>query len=392
MSFAAAFPESSQKMSGKLEPINILFVLPSFGTGGSEKLVVDIIRNLDPARFRPVLAVFFSGQYEEMFRTLEFPFYVIHKDRELPKWQVAKLLSDIVRAHNIDIVNTHHPSPLIQGLIPFRIFHRISWVHTEHTRLNLEAAISKHVLVVSRWCLKAVDVCVGISRGVCEYLETDLGVPPNRTRKVINGVDLNRFALPGFDPRSFKQELVSGEDTILLGMFANFRPQKNHLNLVRAIGLLKSRVAVKFQLLLCGEGQTLPEVEALIEELGLESHIQLLGPRFDIPQLMNTIDIYCLTSLYEGLPLSLLEAMACRRAIVATNVPGNDEVIVDGRNGLFCASDDPEDLAQKVERLLTDATLRASLGAHAFETAQELSFQNMMRDYESLFCEVCEEP
>ena len=111
--------------------INILFVLPNFDTGGSEKLVVDIVQKLDRSKFNPVVCVFFSGFYADKMKENDIPFYVIHENETKGKWGVAKFLSNIVKTHKIDIVNTHHTSPLIQGVLPFKIM---------STHLNLETS------------------------------------------------------------------------------------------------------------------------------------------------------------------------------------------------------------------------------------------------------------
>lgn len=376
-------------MSPAQRRLRILFVLPNFGTGGSEKLVVDLIRNLDHSRFDPVLVVFFSGEREPAFRASGFPLYVIHAGGTRSKLQVALQLSRIVRAHRIDVVNTHHPSPLIQGLIPFRLLNRPKWIHTEHTRLELEPEIHDRARWMCARVLVSVDRCVGISAGVCEYVESALRVPRHKITKILNGVETDRFVLPQYDRAAFRGSLGVADTDVAVGMFANFRPQKNHRNLLRAVAELMERGLEGFRIYLCGTGPTQSECEALSSELGLERLVKFLGARHDIPELMNAMDIYCLPSRYEGLPLSLLEAMACGRPVVATNVVGNDEVVVNGENGLLCRNDDFRDLADKLQVLVRDASLREKLGAGGLRTAQQLSFTKMIQAYERLFEAVC---
>ena len=111
------------------------------------------------------------------------------------------------------------------------------------------------------------------------------------------------------------------EYEFLIGTFANFRLQKNHANLIKAISLLENSGKTKPKLLLCGSGPTESDIRELVHELKIDEYVSFMGIRSDIPELMNIIDIYCLPSHYEGLPFSILEAMASGKPVVATDVP-----------------------------------------------------------------------
>jgi len=366
--------------------INILFVLPNFGTGGSEKLVLDLVKNVDKDRFNPVLVVFFSGAYEEEVLNLGVPFYVIHENGLRSKLSTFVFLKRIVRKHKIHIVNTHHISPLIQGLLPFKIFGNTVLIHTEHTRFDLKNFDTK-VILLAKLFLKKVDVALGISQGICNYFTHELAVPQEKVRKIVNGVDMHRFVLQDFDPLDYRAKLGFGRSDRVIGMFANFRPQKNHPNIIRAAAILRDRGS-SFKVLLCGTGDTEIACRKLVNDLHLDDKVIFMGVRFDIPELMSILDIYCLPSRFEGLPFSVLEAMACGKPVVATNVMGIDEVVKHGETGILVTADSPRKLADALAELIENEQLRHRFGRKGLQRVREFSFEAMLASYERLFEEV----
>jgi len=372
------------------DKINILFVLPDFDTGGSEKLVFDIIRHIDKSKFSPVLCVFFSGVYEEEFLELGVPFYTVHeKGQRRSKVQVVKFLNKIMHKHSIQIVNTHHTSTLLQGLLSYKLFNRSVVIHTEHTRLDHDPNIPHKIIKIQKIFLKFVNTTLGISQGVCDYFKSELGVPKSKIVKILNGVDIERFQIEENEKirliAKYRKEIGINEDDIVVGMCANFRKQKNHPNLINACKILVDEGVINFKVILCGTGPEFENIKKMTCDLGLETQVQFLGPRLDIPELMNMFDIYCLPSFFEGLPFSILEAMAAGKPIVATKVLGNTEVVFHEETGLLVDDDDPKDLAKALQKLINDKALREDLGGKAKNYVQELSFEQMMRNYEALF-------
>lgn len=368
--------------------INILFMLPNFDTGGSEKLVIDIIRSLDKARFAPVLVVFFTGSYEKEYLKLGLPFYVVH-DGAVRSWaSTFSFIRSVMKRHSIQVVNTHHTSPLIQGFLPCRVFSGATLVHTEHTKLSLDEKIHAKALFFEKLFLRKADAVVGISKGVCEYFAGELNVPKRKIMFIPNGVDIGRFELRFFARSAYRRALGINDTDALIGLSANFRPQKNHALLLNAIAILKRAGRDGVKLILCGSGPTFDENVALSAALGINDSVHFLGVRHDIPELMASLDVYCLPSHFEGLPFSALEAMAAGRPIVATDVPGTNEVVINGRNGLLVRTDDARALAKALGRVLDDPELGKRLASEGSETVKGYSFDAMINKYETLFCEM----
>jgi len=175
------------------------------------------------------------------------------------------------------------------------------------------------------------------------------------------------------------------ERETLIGTFANFRPQKNHANLIKAVGLLKASERENLKFLLCGSGPAEPEIKKLTQELGVGECIRFMGIRLDIPKLMNTLDVYCLPSHYEGLPLSILEAMASSKPIIATNVDGNKDILEHEKTAILVEPNSPQDLARNIGKLIENRALRENIACRAYECVQKFSFDRMIKNYEELF-------
>lgn len=369
--------------------INILFMLPNFDTGGSEKLVMDIIKSIDKDRFSPVLAVFFTGAYESEYLKLGLPFYVIHREGIRSKFSTFLFLRNIMTAHKIQVVNTHHTSPLIQGFFPCKVFSKAALVHTEHSKLCYDPKIHRKALFLEKMFLKKADAVVGISKGVCDYFRQDLDVPDRKLRLIFNGIELERFKLKDFRRAEYRRGIGVEDDELAIGLFANFRPEKNHLLLIKAFSLLRKK-GKKLKLILCGGGPVEAQAKETAKALGLEGSVAFLGVRRDIPELMNSVDLYCLPSKYEGMPFSALEAMASRVAVVATDVTGNNEIIENNINGVLAAPESPEALAQGLRLLINDSVLRKKIGDCGHKFVSDFSFSKMMDNYEALFSGLAE--
>jgi len=164
--------------------------------------------------------------------------------------------------------------------------------------------------------------------------------------------------------------------------------EKNHKLLVNAVHLLDKSIKDNLKVLLCGSGPMLEELKKQVAELNLNEIVEFLGVRKDIPELMSVLDVYTLVSIYEGMPLSILEAIAAGKPIVATNVLGINEVIKDGENGLLAESNNPESLANALTRMINDKELRIKIANNNLNERMKYSFSEMIKNYENLFKEL----
>ena len=171
----------------------------------------------------------------------------------------------------------------------------------------------------------------------------------------------------------------------MVGIVGNLREQKNHANLIRAFrGMLDAGVAAR--LLIIGEGALRAELTAMRDALGMQEDVQFLGARLDIAELYRVMDVYCLSSRYEGLPLTILEAMASGVPVVGTDVAGIREIVQHGKTGVLVEDDDAPRLTQGLLGVLGDperARSMADEGRRYVEASHAMG--PWIERYEALF-------
>jgi len=245
--------------------------------------------------------------------------------------------------------------------------------------------------------MKFVDAALGISEGVCEYFKNELGVPEQKIVKILNGVDVQKFQFEREEGRrkreEYRKQFEIGERDIVIGTFANFRKQKNHVLLLRAVKLLCDKGINNIKVVFAGDGPERQNIEQMIQDLCLVSCVMCLGMRSDVPELMNMLDIYCLPSHFEGLPISLIEAFAAGKQVVATDVDGNRDVVREMGTGILVKPDDPEMLAEGLVKIIENRKWNMEEGKgkderdfHPFSIVSfPFSFNAMLKNYEELF-------
>ncbi|MEX2173559.1 MAG: glycosyltransferase, partial [Pirellulaceae bacterium] len=190
------------------------------------------------------------------------------------------------------------------------------------------------------------------------------------------------------DRLAVRTSLGLGEDEIAVVQVARLNPLKDHATAVRAVAHLAASHP-KIRLLVVGDGEERAGIESLIAELGLERQVRLLGTRRDVAQLLAAADIFLLSSVSEGIPLTLIEAMASGLPCVSTSVGGTPEVILPGETGLLARPGDAPDLATKLKILLDDPELRVRMGAAGRDRSrQHFSDVQMHAAYQGLYREL----
>jgi starch synthase (maltosyl-transferring) len=214
------------------------------------------------------------------------------------------------------------------------------------------------------WALaRGVGAYLAVSRAIAAELVGPLGWPAGKVQVSYNAVEPSRFAVEA--PAGRRAELGGDDGAPLVLVPARLDAQKGHGTLLRAAVDVPAAVFV-----LAGEGPERAALEALAADLGVGDRVRFLGRRDDIPELLAACDVFALPSLYEGSSLAVLEAMAARRPIVSSAIPGTDELIEDGRTGLLVPPGDAGGLAAALRRLLGDPELAARLANAARERVE----------------------
>jgi glycosyltransferase involved in cell wall biosynthesis len=229
-----------------------------------------------------------------------------------------------------------------------------------------------------------VDRYVAVSRGMTGCLRNTLGIPDAKIRVIQNGIDVAAFRRP-CDP-AVRAFLSDGTNRPVVFTPARLHSQKGHIYLLEAAVHVPDALFV-----FAGDGEERARLEDRARQLHIADRVRFLGNRQDVPALLACCDVFVLPSLYEGLPLSVLEAMAAGRPVVATSISGTDEAVIDGVTGLLVPPADPGALASALNRLLTDSELAARL-ASAGRAAVDEKFSSdvMVRSTAQLYEELLE--
>ncbi len=208
-------------------------------------------------------------------------------------------------------------------------------------------------------------------------------VSPDKVMTIYNGIDLAPFQQAA--DTAVRREFGIPDDAPLLGVVGRLHPQKGHTHLLAAFPAIRQAHPAA-RLLVVGDGALLMPFMALVEAMGMADSVILTGTRADVPEILAALDLFVLPSLWEGLPIVLLEAMAAGLPVAATAVGGTPELVVDGETGLLVPPADPGALATAVNRLLDDPAAARRMGQAGQErVSRHFTVRRMADQIESLY-------
>ena len=293
-------------------------------------------------------------------------------------WRLAR----VIRRLRPDIVHAHDPHGVAMASLA-RSFAGPDAAFTLVASRRVDFHLKGNSF--SRWKYRQVDCFVAASEAIRKMLIAD-GVAPGDVVTVHEGIDVERIAAV---PRvNVHAELWLPTDAPVVGNVAALVPHKGQRHLIDTAPLvLRSVPDARF--VIVGEGELHDALERHVRERHLEKHVFLTGFRHDVPGLIKGFDLFVMSSVTEGLGTSLLDAMACGRAIVATTAGGMPEVVVDGETGLLVPPRDDRALAEAIARLLSDGALRDQMGAAGLARVRErFSVERMVEETAQVYVRV----
>jgi glycosyltransferase involved in cell wall biosynthesis len=301
-------------------------------------------------------------------------------------WRLARLLRD----WNADIVHSHHYDQAVISWLATRLHRRTRHVvgrHYSDAIYRLPRGPSRRVLLtVERAVNRAASRIVVPSAFIRHLLVARQGVSTEKIDVIPYGFEPQKYSQPSTPETLELRRQLGLDDCLILGTFARLHEEKGHRFLLEAFSELAPRWP-RLTLVFVGEGPERQAIEHQIGVLGLESSVQLLGWRRDALALMAAVDIVVQPTLQEAFSQVMVEALWMQRPLVMTDVSGTAEVVRDGENALLVPRADPRALARAIERLVTDAGLRARLGGAGREYVKaNLSLGSIIPRYEQSYC------
>jgi len=353
--------------------------------GGAEVLAARIARGLRE-RFRFVFACL--DEVGSVGERLRFEGYHVQPlgRRSGWDWRCPLRLAAFLRAESVNVVHAHQYTPFFYGLAARLRGPRRPILFTEHGRHQPDYPRRKRILA-NRILLGKDDRIVGVGGAVREALIANEGLPADRVGVLYNGIDTVEFGRPGGRPEARAVLGASAEDLVIVQV-ARLDYLKDHITAVRAFAKVLREISWA-RLVLVGDGPERVPIESAAHELGVSGRINWLGTRHDVAALLPGADLFMLTSVSEGIPLTVLEAMAAGLAVVATDVGGVGEIVDHGRTGLLAPARDPDQLAAHVIRLAWDTALRRQMGEAGRERARrQFDESRMLHEYARIYEEL----
>jgi sugar transferase (PEP-CTERM/EpsH1 system associated) len=221
------------------------------------------------------------------------------------------------------------------------------------------------------------------------WLINQIKVPPKKITQVYNGVDLSRFKLSDNKPLALLPPDFRAPELMLIGTVGRLDPVKDQITLVQAfIHLVKTDPALrnKVRLIVIGAGVLLPQLQALSRETDMDDLIWFAGERHDVADIMQTLDLFVLPSINEGISNTILEAMATALPVIATNVGGNPELVINDQTGYLVPKQDPIAMAKAFKHYLDNPALLEIHGqAGRNRCVLTFSLDRMIADYVSIY-------
>lgn len=361
-------------------------VLHSLNVGGGELLARDLAL-ANARQFRQVFALLDElGDVGRALRADGFHIEVIGRRPgiDLP---CALRLRRFFRREAVGLVHAHQYGPLFYSALARWPSLKLPILFLEHGRDHPDYRRVKRIWA-NRILLHASDRFVAVGDAVRQALIDFEGLPADRVEVVHNGVDLKRHDLDLDDRLQARASFGWPEDAMIIMQVARLNRLKDQATALRTIRILHESCPHS-RLILVGDGEDRDALEQKCIDLGLTSSVEFLGTRSDVPRLLAAADIFLLTSISEGVPLTLIEAMAASLPCVATRVGGVAEVVSDGETGLLAEAGDAAALARHLNRLAGDPAVREQLGAAGRRRAvARFDAAKMQRRYLEIYCEM----
>lgn len=373
-----------------MRKINLLYVITKLELGGAQKQLLSLIRHLNKERFSPFLftardglllaeALSIDGLKVKQSRFLERPI------SPLKDFLALIEIYWFIKRNNIEIVHTHSSKTGILGRFAAKLAKVKIILHTVHGwsyndyQLGL---IRRFFIWLERLTAQFTDKLIAVSQyDKQKGLDNHIG-NENKYILIRYGIEYTEF---GRKDRNIKEELGINTTDLVVGMVSCFKPQKSPQDFIKLANLV-NQILPDVKFILVGDGILRKRIEKLINQFNLQQQVILTGWRRDISWILSAIDVFALTSLWEGLPICVLEAMASYKPVVITNTGGVAEVIVESETGFLVSPRDMKNMSKIVIILLKDENLRRQIGQNAKDSLGfEFSLKNSVRNSQDLY-------
>ncbi len=359
--------------------IRILHIIKSLGRGGAEMLLPETLKLHDQENFE-FHFIYFLPWKDQMVKEIQNNGGIVSCFSATNNISILLQFQKVVsycKSNKIDIIHCHLPWSGFLG----RLVHSSSGIPVIYTEHNIQERYHKATKILNKITFNKQSLALGVSRDVTRSINENIN-PVIPVRTLLNGVNTAKFQKDNAKGRIIKKQFNIPEEALVIGNIAVFRQQKCIPDWIKAFKEINKYYPEVYGLLV-GAGPEEQEVRSLVEELDLKDKIKLAGLQEDTVAYFSAMDIFMMSSQFEGLPIALLEAMSMKCAIVSTRAGGVVEVVNEGENGFLCDVGNWSCLAEKSKILIKDKKQRNQFSEAARERVKStFSLQIMVNELE----------
>jgi glycosyltransferase involved in cell wall biosynthesis len=290
---------------------------------------------------------------------------------------------------NLDVCHSHFQLGTLASVTLKCLGYTKTAYRTSHIRKEWD--IGKWTWLLSPMFIKRIfpkylDGEVGVSRAVRDYLliRRPGKIDESKIHLIYNGIDVNQIREASLRLLN-ESDLVSFEQsTFIIGCVGRLAEQKGYPYIFEALPKIINHIPDCI-LQVAGDGELKYELHEMVQDLNLSDHVKFLGLRNDIPALMRQWDVFVLPSLWEGLPTVVMESMVCGVPVIATDIPGTNELVIDHETGILVPVKNPEFLADAIIKIYQNPVLRSTLVENARQHVKNFSMENIAKEYHAVF-------
>ncbi len=345
--------------------MKIIHIVNSMDCGGQEKMIISLAHALNGKGYAsPIVTIAYKGELAPQAEKLGIKVSSIGQKEGVSLMALWRLFM-LIKAERPDILHLHNGRALIYGVIAAKL-------------LGIPSIFTRHgsgPLIIPKWIWDGVTRVVTISvQAKNDQCRRNPSLRSEKVVVILNGVNIKDYEVSLKHAKDRTGVVTVGHVARLVDLKDQATLLKSFAKVIEVLGKNKARLVI------AGDGPEKAMLEKLARDLGISAQVEFLGFREDIPAIVNTFDVFVLSSLTEGISLTLLEAMAASKPIVATDVGGNPEVVVNGKTGFLVPAKDPQAMADKILVLLKDPVLAKNMGAAGRRHVEEVFSLDRMTD------------
>ena len=376
-----------------MNKIKVCIIVTKLELGGAQKVAIDLCKKTDKDKFEFFMICGMGGILDDETSGAVKVYFIKDLIREINPLKDFKAFIEIykiLKKEKPDIVHTHSSKAGILGRITAFAAGIKTIIHTIHgfPFNGTQSFFKKNLYIyLEKLCAAVSTVLIPVStENIKKGLFYKIG-KEKKYRYIRLGIDIENFKNLNHAPL-LKKELGLEETDKIVTTIGPFKPQKNLPDFIKTANIVLKKDS-SFKFIITGDGDGRPELERLIAKYGLENGVILLGWRRDISNILNSSDFFAMTSLWEGLPISTIEAMACGLVPVVNDVDGQREIVKDGVNGFLVRPYDFEDTAAKILFLAKNSEIKDKMSRNAKQTIDEtFGIDYMIKQHENLYREL----